>query len=317
MNRTRLGVMIGTMVVMLAAVSVQRTWADDETGDVQVKIQAPLDAVDCSATPPTIQVLGLTIDISMALIDAGSGDSQGDSGGGDSGGDGGDAQGDTGSSGGSCADLMMGQAVEVLLASDSTPLVATEVNQDDEGDVAVQGPIQMVSGSTITVLGLTIDISQATLDGSDDNSEDGMSQPVDPSQLMPGQIVEVQLASNQPPLTATALDVKNFANQVEVEVDDENGEVDDSGDDMDVEVADTVMVQNPSASGPQRVRTVEHFHTSSSGGIIALTGLPSGHAKIVVTRVRNGAMSMGRRSVAVKGNTTRSVRVHLHAMPSN
>jgi uncharacterized protein DUF5666 len=329
MKRTLLVVLVGTAAcILVAGPAARRVHADDETSDVQVKIQAPLDAVDCAATPATITVLGLTIDISAATIDAGSGDSGGD-GGNDSEGSGGDLQGggeqgDGGTSGGgTCADLVVGQAVEVHLASDSTPLTASEVSQGgDEGDVSIQAPIQSVdvTGKTITVLGLTIDVSQANVDGSDDNSEDGQSQPIDLTQLMQGQIVELQLTSNQPPLTATSLDVKNFANQVEMEIDDENGNpVDDTNEDMDVEVDDTVMVQNtPGASAttaPRRVKKVLHLSASGGAGSIVLSGLPTGHAKIVVTRVNNGTMSMGRRRVRVHGNTTRIVRVRLHAMP--
>jgi uncharacterized protein DUF5666 len=329
MKRTLLVVLVGTAACIFVAGPARRVHADDETSDVQAKIHAPLDAVDCAASPPTITVLGLTIDISAATIDAGSGDSGGDDGN-DSEGDGGASQGgdvgeqdDGGTPGGStCADLVVGQTVEVRLVSDSTPLAASEVSQgSDEGDVSIQAPIQNVdvTGKTITVLGLTIDVSQANVDGNDDDSEDGGSQPVDLTQLMPGQVVEVQLSSSQAPFTATALEVKNFANQVEMEIEDESGNpVDDADEDMDVEVDDTVMVQNATpgaAPAARRVKKVLHLRTSGGGGSIVLSGLPTGRAKILVTRANNGVVSMARRRVRVRGNTTRIVRVRLHAMP--
>src|SRR5438105_727111 len=136
MQRTLFVGLVGTAACILVAAPVRCVHADDETSDVQVKIRAPLDAVDCAATPPTITVLGLTIDISAATIDAGGGDS-GDNGGDDSAGGGGDSQsgddgeqGDGGTPGGStCADLAVGQAIEVQLATDSTPLAASHVSQ--------------------------------------------------------------------------------------------------------------------------------------------------------------------------------------------
>ena len=133
-----------------------------------------------------------------------------------------------------CAALVANQPVEVKLASDSTPLAATEVSQGgDDNEVKVEAPIQMVdvTGMTITALGLVVDVSQANMGGADDDSQDGNSQPIDLTQVMQGQFVEMSLASSQPPLSATEVQVRNFANQVEVEVDDSNGQQVDDMDD--------------------------------------------------------------------------------------
>jgi hypothetical protein len=76
---------------------------------------------------------------------------------------------------------------------------------------------------TITVLGLTVDVSQANVGGCDDDSGDGYVIPIDFTKLMVGQFVEMRLTSNQSPLSAQEVRVLNFANQVEVEVDDSSG----------------------------------------------------------------------------------------------
>lgn len=143
---------------------------------------------------------------------------------------------------------------------------------------------------------------------------------------MVGQFVDVQLdASQLPQLVAMSLEVKNFTNEVDVEVDDQSGQpVDDSTDDVEVDVTETVTVQSPTPAGgaaravhsgahaaavgaPGRTKKVLHFHTSSNGHG-RLSGLPTGVAKVVAKR----GTSVGRRGVSVRGNTTRSVKVRLH-----
>src|SRR5689334_7605883 len=107
MKRFTLGVLLSALLLALAAWAPQRAAADDETGDTEIKIQAPLDAVDCTAN--TISVLGLTIDISTAAIGDGNGDQgdQGDNNQGDDQGD--DNSGDDGNGGtGGCASLVAG-----------------------------------------------------------------------------------------------------------------------------------------------------------------------------------------------------------------
>lgn len=299
--------------LMLATVAVVA--ADDETDDVAIHLQAPLGATACDATPPTITVLGLVIDVSTAAIDA-------------TGGSDGESEGEDGQAAGAsgCAGLVPGQGVEVAFASDTVPLVATAVANGGDGEPQLQGPIQSVDPMlhTITVLGLTIDVSAANLDGADDDANDGASQAIDLSTLMPGQIADVQLDPSQlPALVATELQVKNFTNQVAVEVDDTSGQevddVDDSGtemDDVNVDVSEMVMVQTTATTAAgrpvtRRVRKVLTFHRVSNGSV-QLSGLPTGVARVVATRVHDGVTTTARRAVVVRGNQTRTVRVRLH-----
>src|SRR5437870_13473639 len=58
--------LIGTAVLAVVTLAASRAFADDETEQTTVRIQAPLDAVDC--TSQTISTLGLTIDIHTAAI---------------------------------------------------------------------------------------------------------------------------------------------------------------------------------------------------------------------------------------------------------
>ncbi|HEX7409457.1 MAG TPA: hypothetical protein VF515_17650 [Candidatus Binatia bacterium] len=122
-------------------------------------------------------------------------------------------------------------------------------------EIKIQAPIQNIDATaqTITLLGLTVDVSGANLDGADDSGQN--TQPIDFTQLIVAQFVAVQLASNTSPFVATGLELKNFSNQVqievEIEVDDSNGQqvddVDSNGNpvnDVSVDVTDTVPVQN-------------------------------------------------------------------------
>jgi hypothetical protein len=308
MKRITVGFMLSTLILAIAVWPAHRAAADDETDQVEIKVQATLDATDCLATPPTVTVLGLTIDIGTASLNSNA-DCEG--------------CGDV-----TCADLTVGQVAEVKLASDapdptSGHLSATEVDMgggdcnDNACDaVKILGPLQAINATSVTVLGLVVDISQASLQGADDGDNEGKNQLVDVSQLMLGQIVEMTLSFNQAPLAATMLEVKNFTNQIDVEVDDQNGHVDDGAvDDVQVDVEETVVVTpSPAAGvggatlGSKHVKKVLKFHTASNGHF-TLSGLPTGRAKIVVTRVQNGNKSGGKRGVSVKGNTKRALRL--------
>src|SRR5262249_38691447 len=102
--------------VLAAAAFGDRAYADDETGDTAITVRAPVDATNCTASPPTITLLGLTIDVTA--VNAQSDDNQGDDNQGDGQGD--DGQGDdTGTGTGGCAAIQIGQTVEVTLASDT------------------------------------------------------------------------------------------------------------------------------------------------------------------------------------------------------
>jgi uncharacterized protein DUF5666 len=343
MKRRAIPFMVALATFALVTSPARRGAADDETGDTDIQIQAPLEAADCAATPATITVLGLTIDVSAATFGHGDGADDptptpepADDGG-------------VSHSGGSrppgcyyfcttptpaaaspaaptgCAALVVGQPVEVKLASDAVPLAATVVRQDGKTTVKIEAPLQAfdATAGTVTLLGLTIDVGSAPAEGADDDSSDGISQPIDLSQLMVGQSVEVKLASSTAPLAATELEVKNFSNQIEVEIHDQDGQeiedVDDEGnpvDDVDVEVVQVIGVQSaiPSPSGTGRVKKTLHFHTGSHGHF-KLSGLATGRARVFVTRVHDGAASIGRRSVPVHGNASRSIRLRLRPVP--
>jgi hypothetical protein len=334
MKRVVFALVAAVAATAISALPAQRAAADSETDQITIEIQAPLDSSDCGATPPTITVLGLAIDVSTAAFDAGG-----------------------------CTTLTAGQPIEVKLASDSTPLAATQVSQggsnggndngngnndsNDNGnnsnnsgggsaadsgsgggngsqEIKVQAPIQNTDATaqTITLLGLTVDVSGANLDGADDSGQN--TQPIDFTQLIAGQFVAVQLASNTSPFVATGLELKNFTNQVQIEVDDSNGQqvddVDSNGNpvnDVSIDVTEIVPVQNTTpgtggaaAAGHRMIKKVLHFHATGNG-TVSLTGLPTGLAKIVIHRSTASGLSAGRRITPVKGNAARTMRVRL------
>src|SRR6266850_2220624 len=88
---------LSSLFLALLAMPAARAVADDEADEIEIKVQARLEAVDCAATPPTITVLGLTIDISKAGINSSD---------------------DLVTGTLTCADLAVGQIVEVKLVSD-------------------------------------------------------------------------------------------------------------------------------------------------------------------------------------------------------
>lgn len=311
--------MLASSVFALVALPASRAVADDEGDETEIKVEARLDAVDCAATPPTITMLGLTIDISQAKIE---GDEDDDG---------------LPPAALACADLTVGQFAEVKLASDipnATTGLLSALEVDVEGDecadedeeecngAEVEAPLQAVDpgGNTVTVLGLVIDISQASLEGADDGDDEESNQPVDPSQLIVGQFVEIKLASSEPPLVATDLEVKNFANEVEVEVVDENGnEVDDGDDDVHIDVEVAVPVKAPAALSAAKkakgkgkgTNNVVRFHLVTNGSAV-LNGLPTGTAKITVNRLHNGRRSAAKSSsFTVQANGTTHVLVRL------
>src|SRR6266403_1851835 len=119
---------LGLLALAFVMAPVSRVAAHEE-GNSVITLRAPLDAADCTATPPTITVLGLTIDVSTATFGAGHGDSGNNQ-------DDGENDDDQGGGGTppSCADLVVGQPVVVTFASDAAPLVATSVTQSGDGD---------------------------------------------------------------------------------------------------------------------------------------------------------------------------------------
>src|SRR5262249_43535414 len=136
-----------------------------------------------------------------------------------------------------CAALvpLIGQIIKVELLNDvDVPLKATEVEvggSDEEADEAGEGddgsrvevlaPLHQVGADTtmVHVLGLAIDASQAEIEGSDDDDEDGEQPPVDLTTLPVGTFLEIRLDPGLlPTLVATKVEVKNFSNHVDVEV---------------------------------------------------------------------------------------------------
>jgi hypothetical protein len=290
------------LILALVAVFPLPAIADDETENTKIEIQAPLEAVNCAGLPPTITVLGLVIDISKAGINI-------------------NTEGETPAEDVTCADLVPGQVVEVKFASDAPDLItgllsAVEVDigggdcEDDVCDtVKVEGPIQAVAAPTITVLGLVIDISQAQLQNLEGELENEGDNPlVDPATLAVGQFVDLTLASAVAPLAATTIEVKNFDNEVDLDIP--------GGDDgeVEVDVAVTTQVVNGAAvkaAASKGSKKVVKLHASGQGSSVTLRGLPTGKASILVTKFANGRKSTGKASVQIVKNTTQQVLVKM------
>lgn len=321
-----------------------RALADDESDEVRTEIKAPLEAAACDAVPQTITVLGLTIDVTGAHFESeDEGDADGESEAfssasseqedeveGEDDAEGEDEMDDDGEENddvpATCADLLVGRTVEVKLASDLAPLVATEVEQeDDEDEIEIKGPIQAADPmlGTITVLGLSIDISTARVEGCDDEDDDYGNQGIDPATLMVGQFVEVELDPNAlPDLVAAELEVKNYANTVEVEIEDALGnEVDDLDEDgqpmqtVTVEVTQTVRTATyvPTKKGKMKLKKSKQtlsFQAQDNGRVV-LHGLPTGKARLNVTRELGDLTSRGRAAVTVAPNSVTTAVVRL------
>src|SRR5437870_91274 len=127
MLRTRVVRLAGIGLLLLCVSLPGFAWGGEHSN--RVVVQAPLDAANCTATPPTISVLGLTIDVSQASFAGECDDHNGGA--------------------GTCADLTVGGTVRVELAGDTPgtpggPLTATEVaakGGDDDDDNAPRGKI--------------------------------------------------------------------------------------------------------------------------------------------------------------------------------
>jgi hypothetical protein len=309
MKRTLLVTMaVGAVVALGVGLAARCAWADDEGDEVEIKLRAPLTEIHCDTVPPTITVLGLIIDIDGAAI-----------GGGD------DEKGGLG-----CADLIMGQTVKVELLNDTAPLKAAEVevrggDESDESELKVEAPVQSVTpkdGETfISVLGLDIDVTHAALEGDDDGGDDGDGgeEAVDLTKLVAGSFVEVELDPTVlPMLVATEVEIENSGDHVDVEVVGPDGrEIDDRDEagnpvnDVDVRVAETVKMHLGGRRHGRRVTRVLHFHTRSNGSVV-LSGLPTGHGRVRVTRVVGGSAMTGQGRVVVGPHSTRHRRIVLH-----
>jgi hypothetical protein len=276
----------------------------DESTDMSFKLKGPIDAVSCTSTPPTVTVFGLVVDTTNAVFDV-SGESEGDD----------DQQAPAPS--GDCTSLVVGNVVELTLTGDADPLAASKVEAgDSEGRAGLLGPVQAIDAGThtITLFGLVVDASQATTEGCDDGGQPAA--PVDLTQLSVGQFVDVKLDETQlPALVATRIEVRNFTNQVAVDVDDEQGQQ--VGDDsVDVSVDQTVVVAVTSkakngAVHTRHVRRAIHLQLRT-GGHFVLSGLAKGPATIKATRIVGGRTTAGRHVVVVHGNKTTKAVLRLH-----
>src|SRR5262249_27257562 len=150
---------------------------------------------------------------------------------------------------------------------------------------------------------------------------DGSTAPVDASQLTVGQFVDVELDPAQlPALVATEVEVKNFKNELEVMVEDEDGhEIDDNDTDVTVDVDENVRehqsmgASKASKNAKSRIRRVRrHVHMHHTGpGSFTIAGLPTGNARVEVTvNTPNGPRS-GRGKAKIEPNQVNHATVHL------
>ena len=182
----------GVFLLLLVTFSSLGLACDDEKR-MEVFVQAPIQTVDCTNTPATIGVLGLTIDVSNASFSP-----------------------KRHGTAPKCADLAVGQTVEVALTSDITDTAGrftaaeVEVRGNRNNGVKINAPLQAVdtSGTTVSVLGLTVDISSATL-------LNDKKRPIAASQLKADQFARITIDPDKETLTATKVLVR--INQVSIQ----------------------------------------------------------------------------------------------------
>ncbi|OGW25920.1 MAG: hypothetical protein A2X59_02370 [Nitrospirae bacterium GWC2_42_7] len=195
----------------------------------------------------------------------------------------------------------MGQTVAIELVSDTPDpvtglLTATEIEVEDdhEDDMAISAPLQAIdpAGTSVTVLGLLVDISKATL------LSDNLHL-ITASQLVVGQFVDLDLASSQAPLSASLLVAESGITEGHVFVMDEKGKpVNDVDADVKAEVRVTVA---------KKILKIQ----ATSNGAFHLAALPAGRATISVTRVHNGKTSKANASFRVTANTKSNLNIKL------
>src|SRR5262249_48136771 len=140
--------------------------------------------------------------------------------------------------------------------------------------------------------------------------------PIDLTTLAVGQFVKVKLDPTKlPMLVATVIDVQNTGNQMQVEVEDQDGqEIDDDADTMSVTVDQKatlpLQVTHHGVTKIRHVRRVMHFQMKTHGSF-TVNGLAKGKAKIVVTRNASGKTSKGKGVAAVRPDQTNRVRLKL------
>lgn len=240
--------------------------------DHDIEIQAPLQAQDNSTTPPTVKLLGLTIAVVSTGEDGPSHRSRKE------------GEDDGGGTPTTPPVIAAGQIIKVELNSDAAPLTARSLEQAEGYDthVKVKGPLQAVdtAAKTITILSLVIDISTAQFEGA--NDDHSSSTLVTADTLAVGQNVEVNLDSAKlPALVATKVEVNNFSNQVQLHIENENGEIENENDAMHVEVEQKLTVLDDNG---KKVKKTVHVETDSHNGAINLSGLSPGRARVSLTR---------------------------------
>ena len=287
------------------------------------EIEAPIDATSCASMPPTATLLGLPIDLTNATFVAGHSDDGED--------DGDEPTPMPPPAAMTCADLVVGDTLEVLLASDTAPLAATQVGPGHE--LELLGPIQMIdpNAQTLTVFGLTVDASTAAAGGNcggggdhqgGNESEDHWAHaptPIDLTTLAVGQFVKVTLdPAKLPTLVATRVDLQHAGNQMQVDLEDQDGnEVNDDADSVDVTVDQKAVVAvQKMVHGVAKVRHVSrslHFQMKTHGSF-TVNGLANGRARIHVTRTTGGATSHGKGVATVRPNQSNTVKLRLRPL---
>jgi hypothetical protein len=250
----------------------------------EIKLKAPITALDCSGSSQTITMLGLTIDVTDASFGSkwnwhwGHGKR-------------GWYHGEL-----TCADLKVGQTVVAELSGDISNGLPTamevEVRGDHDGDVLVSAPLDAIdtSAHTVTLLGLTVDVSAAKL--RDDNGNT-----ITLDQLTQDQFVDIDLTSDKTPLLAASLVARTGTNQLHIKVFDEKGKAVTNS-----TVKAVITVKNG--------KSVVIREATGTGSLI-LTSIPAGQVKVAITRVNNGKTSKASASVAMKSNTNKLISARL------
>lgn len=282
--------------------------SDDETDDTLLEIKAPVQAVDCTVVPPTVTVLGITIPVPTDVSSSSSSRRKGAD--------------DNGNDTVACSSLVVGQVVEIKFASATAPLTASRLESTGSTDTKVQGRIDAIdpSAQTITVLGITIQVAGARIDGSndtdnnsstDDNSLDTV---LTFSQLAVGQFVEARLnVAALPSLVATEVEIRNFTNQLGLSFDDNDNSTENDDDAIEIEIEHTYVVlePKPTGTGVHRVKKVITYHYSANGAT-TLPGFPTGVAKVKAVRTSDGASA--KKTIRTKGGQTTTGLLKLKAV---
>jgi hypothetical protein len=318
---------------------------DDDTNDLEIEIRGPVDAVDVAGKTITVLGLTISVPdlvfsaasttsahstrhdegdeggTSVGSVNGGNGgggddndDDQGEDHEGDDGDDGDDGDGEHHGDGDNpptitdLSSIQVGQFVRIKLASDTAPLTAVELKVEGAyaNAVTIHAPIQAVdtTNKTVTVLDLTVDVSTAAFGGCDDANSTTTPTTIDT--LAIGQNAELVLdASKLPALAALRVEVRNFTNQVDVEVDDKHGHKM-GNDDGDVDVDVVQMVKVKDAKGRAHRQAVA-VHTTTHTGNVTVSGLSPGRARVTVTH--NGKSS--RKTVTVGPNSMANLRLKL------